>query len=295
MDVTTIFTESRKRTYTTVSQYPTNASNMNDLNKIYHWFCAELRKINDIYFYRRFFFDTVAFQNKYSFLPISTATQFSIQKILTVNVKYQQSQYDDFQPNFLYNKGDIILRIADGLTYVAKTDFTSIAVFVPIDWQQVYIGYVTALEKTFGLYDVDSLNFNYSDDLPLTNPVINPNNTNPIYIFWQDRDVATMQQALYLYPFIQDDIKQGIKIEAYVTDIDLTTASIESEILIERNYHDVLVEWLSYMIYQQQAKLNEAQAQRQAFLDIMQRCLSEITDRTYAPNLVQTPNLSQYS
>ena len=296
MDVTTIFDTARRRTYTTAQQYPTNANTIEDLNKIYHEFCAEIRKLNDIYFYRRFFFDTISFQNKYVFTPNPTATQFSIQKILTVNVKYQDTPYDDFQPFTNYSKWTIIFRVLDGFTYICNFDFISWAFFNPINWTQVYLWYVTALERAFSVYDIDSYNFVNTLTNPLQTSVTDPNTTNPIYVFWQDRDAPAnqLQQALYLYPFTQTNIKQWIKIEAYITELDLTTATLEGNIMIERNYHDVLAQGLMILIYQSQGKLNEAQAQEAKYLQARQLALSEITDRTYAPNDVTTPVLARY-
>lgn len=304
MDVASIYNTAIRRTYTSPPNYildntPTCAAIV-DLNKIYHDVCADMRNINENYFYERFFFDTVPFKNSYIFVD-ATNTQRSIQKILSVNVKYEQSQYPDFQPNYSYSKGDLILYSGDGLTYIAKKDFTSWPFFVSNDWQQTYTGYSLAKERSMWGYDMEWNNYTTNvfpvDGIAAFNNDFVWVGASPIYIMGQDRDENTnkLRQAIYIYPFVEEAIVQGIRIEGIMTDVDLTDTSTELDILIERNYHEVLVEGLMWLIYQQQGKIAEAQAQMQVYEMWKKKVLNQMTDRTISPNYVSIPNLYNLS
>ncbi len=290
MNVQDIYNTAIKRTYTSNANYLFDANFLVDLNKIYHEVCAEIRKMNENYFYDRFFFDTVPFQNKYVINGVSTnpphptASTRSIQKLLNVSIKLQQSQYDDFQTSFFYNKWDKILRSADGFTYTANADFTSWGSFVWSDWTQIYIGYKSVIEKSFTWFEIEGINFNNPNVFGTT---FWNSYQNSIYIFGQDRDGANdLQNALYIYPYPTESIKQGIKIECVSTETDLLLTSVERDLMIERNYHEVLVEGIMYLIYWTQGKLQEAQMQEQRYNARLKWVLEDMTDRTQSPNYV---------
>jgi hypothetical protein len=124
MNVADMYTTALRRTATTTSNYPLDVNAVIDLNTIYHDFCAELRKINENYFYDRMYFDVVPYQNKYDF-PAGNATTRTMQKILAISMKYQVAQYPDFTANTTYTNGTVIYHVADGFTYAAKVDFTT--------------------------------------------------------------------------------------------------------------------------------------------------------------------------
>ena len=49
------------------------------------------------------------------------------------------------------------------------------------------------------------------------------------------------QMIVGIYPYVEDTIKSGIKYDGIATIIDLASSSTEADILLERNYHKVLV------------------------------------------------------
>lgn len=297
MDIQSIYNTAIKRTYTTQNNYPLNTDSMIDINYIYQDFGWEIMKLNENYFYDRFFFDTEAFSNIYRFdwlwtnPPIPTSTIKSMRKILGVSMKYNQSQFDDFTPNFQYYSWDKILRTVDWLTYIAKQDFVSGATFLSSDWQQIFVDYIDVRESTFNAQEIDSYNYNMIE--AFSNYFDLPTGISPIYVFWQDREQNTnrIQNALYIYPYSKQNIKQWLKIEWIATIIDLQSNFTEQQIQIEREYHNVLVEWRMRLIYQSQGKLSEANNQQQIYEMKKRQALSQITDRTQSPNYVVTPNL----
>lgn len=297
MNVQSMYNTAIRRTYTTQNNYPLDADSMIDANYIYQDFCGEIMKLNENYFYDRFFFDTTAYINRYPFdgvgtnPPIATDIVKSMKKILWVSMKYNQSRFDDFTPNFQYYANDKILRSTDWLTYVAVKDFMSGVSFVSSDRQQIYVDYIEVRESSFNAQEIESYNINMLDvfsnyfDLPMW--------VDPIYIFGQDREQNTnrFQNALYIYPYSKQSIKQWLKIEGIASIIDLQSNFTENQVQIEREYHNILVEWRMWLIYQSQWKIAEANQQQQRYIIMRSEALSQITDRTQSPNYVSTPNL----
>lgn len=268
---------------------------MIDLNYIYQDFCGDIMNLNENYFYDRFYLNTIPYSNIYKFdnwpwrIPSPTATVKSLRKVLSVSVKYNESQYPDFQQNFAYKSGDRIL--SGGYTYVAKQDFTSSSSFVSSDRQQVFLDYIPVRETSFQWQNIDAYNnemlsiFGDSFDLP--------SGISPVYIFSQDREDSSniLQWALYIYPYTKQQIARGLKVDWIQTIIDLTDTMVENQIQIEREYHNVLVEGWMWLIYQSQGKLAEATAQQQRYMFMKAQALSQITDRTQSPSYIETPNL----
>ena len=295
MNVADMYRTALRRTATTSWNYPLDTDAVIDLNTIYHDFCGEIRKINENYFYDRMYFDVVPYQNKYDF-PAATATTRTMQKVLAISMKYQVAQNDDFIPNNSYTNWTVIYHVADWYTYAAKTDFTSGATFVSADRQQVYLDYVPVRERSFSGDNIESNNF-------ATTSTFSPNvwvwttlASDPQYIIWQNRDNDwSMLTSLYIYPYSTVAVKHGIIVDAVSSEVDLTATSTESDILFERSYHNVLVEWRKWLIYQTQLKHNEAAAQYQEYMKAKSDALEYMTDRTIAPNYVTTPYLINLS
>ena len=65
MDIQTIWQNAIDKTQTSNLNYPLDNKAMSDINDVYHDFCNEVRKLNENYFYHRWYFDTIAYENKY--------------------------------------------------------------------------------------------------------------------------------------------------------------------------------------------------------------------------------------
>jgi hypothetical protein len=65
MNVNDIHSTALRRTYTSIANYPLTAPALIDLNYVYHDVCSEIRNKNELYFYMRQTFPTVAYENKY--------------------------------------------------------------------------------------------------------------------------------------------------------------------------------------------------------------------------------------
>lgn len=121
MDVNAILDNARTLSYTNSNQL-SNTNAIPLLNFIYNDITAEIREMNENYFYFTDYINTVAFQNGYNFtLPTSSVS--AIQKLLQVSILFKLPDLDTFTANYTYNKGDKIQEA--GLQYRAKADFTS--------------------------------------------------------------------------------------------------------------------------------------------------------------------------
>lgn len=70
----------------------------------------EINKLNENYFYKRWFLDAAKFRNKYD-LPLQAGGTRAIKKINAVNILYQLPGYPDWAANVQYQKGNIIIRL----------------------------------------------------------------------------------------------------------------------------------------------------------------------------------------
>lgn len=266
------------------------------LNFVYKDLMEEINKLNENYFYKRFFLTTVPFQNKYA-LPVQWTGIRAIKKINAVNVLYQLPWYPDFVANTPYTKGNIILRSVDQKVYIAKIDQTE-AVFDPLLWEQIFTGYSTATDMA-----IDQMNDNALNMYPyatLNDPSFLTLNDTPMLYpkFWhgQDRDLTknTTQWCLYIYPYVTNIIPQGIIIDAIGTVTDLTITSAEVDIFLEPDYHSLLVLWRVRRFYKSAQKIDyeiRAKAEYDAQKAIV---LSQITDRVESPWYVILPALPRF-
>lgn len=291
MDVNAIIDNARTLSYTNSNQL-SNTNAIPLLNFIYNDITAEIREMNENYFYFTDFINTVAFQNGYNFtLPTSWVS--AIQKLLQVSILFKLPDLDTFTANYAYNKGDKIQEA--GLQYRAKADFTSWLAFNLSDWAQVreWYGYVN--EQNIGGYDLDMLN-NRTDPLNTSFPfnVRQYTQQNPIYIFGNSKSNDN-QQALYVYPYPEYSVTQWIKIEGIRSIIDLVVWGAESTILIDRQYHRALSYGLSYLIFQSQWKENEAISRKWDYDREKDLVLRQMSNRTLSPNYQRMPNLYNLS
>ena len=102
MDVPQIYNAALIDSGATTVNYPMSTAIIH-LNFIYKELIEEINKLNENYFYKRFYLDTIPFQNKYE-LPVQDTGIRAIKKINAVNVLYQLPKNQDFQPFHTYNK-----------------------------------------------------------------------------------------------------------------------------------------------------------------------------------------------
>lgn len=286
MTITQIIQNARLLTSSNPAQVPDTTAIL-WLNWIYQEFCGDIRRQMEQYFYKQFFFDTVPYSNKYDLLD-QTGTQFALQKIMQVSIKYWLSTYTQFSTTSSYDKWAYIQN--GGRDYISKTTVSPWA-FNASQRQLLHTGYIYASETTAEGKDLDSLNTGTINTSAAINPVTSVFSWSAVYFMWQNRDSNVMKQSLYVYPYVTETIIDGIKIEWIANAIDLVVWWAEDTILIERNYHDILVQWLMWMIYQSQNKQNEAIGQKQSYLTKKMDAILDITNRTYGRQYITTPNL----
>lgn len=287
MNVSDIFTEARKLAFVNATQF-TDPQMTIWMNFLYQELCWEIKKLNENYFYVRGYIDTVAFQNTYSY-ALATSTVVTVQKILSLSVKYQADAYPIWVTNTQYLKGDKVVNSLTSKTYVANQDMTSWATFAGdiAKWVQIFEWYNTAREINYSTGDVD----NYNTDV--MNAFIDRfgravDYGNPTYILHS----TSNQMDLSIYPYVDSVIVQGIKYDGIATIKDLASTTVEADILIERNYHKCLVLGLIPYIYQSRWLNNERIDAQNNYEMYKTKMLSEITDRTFSATNVELPNLS---
>lgn len=287
MNVSDIFTEARKLAFVNATQF-TDVQMTIWMNFLYQELCGEIKKLNENYFYVRGYIDTVPFQNTYSY-ALATSTVVTVQKILSLSVKYQADSYPIWVANTLYTKGTKVVNSLTSKTYVANQDHTSWATFAGdiLKWVQIYEWYNAAREINYSNGDVD----NYNTDV--LNAFIDRfgravDYGNPTYILNSTSNVMNLS----IYPYVDSVIVQGIKYDGIATIKDLASTTVEADILIERNYHKCLVLGLIPYIYQSRWLNNERIDAQNNYEMYKTKMLSEITDRTFSATNVELPNLS---
>lgn len=105
MDVPTLYKYALLDSGANAVNYPISIGIVH-LNMIYRELIEEVNKKNENYFYKRFYLDSIPFENAYP-LPIQDSTfggQRAIKKINAVNVLYQLPGYPDFEIGQSYNQ-----------------------------------------------------------------------------------------------------------------------------------------------------------------------------------------------
>lgn len=278
-DVNTIISQGRLESQVSETNYPDSPA-IYHLNDIYQEVCDDIKALNENYFKARITFDTVPFQNSYSFTA-ATDTTVSFEKLLNIAIKYTNSNFQDFQPNHHYSRGEYISRSADGLTYVAKSGFTSWATFSSTNRQQVYLSYLQASEQNFYNEFVDNYN-----GIGSTNsyPYLYQSASAPQYM--------VVNNGFNIYPYVQETVKEGIIVDYIQTTKDLVIWGTESSILIERNYLRILKYGLIWKSYQYQKLLNEKNDAYAIYQREKDKILNLISNRSYNTQDVQTPYLA---
>lgn len=286
MNASDIFTQARKLAFVDSSQFP-DAQMVVWLNFLYQELCGDIKKCNENYFYVRWYIDTVAYQNTYTF-TLPTSSVISVQKILQMTVKYLADSYPAWTTWTSYLKWDKVVNTATWKSYVANQDNTAWATFAgdAAKRVQIFEWYTEAREVNFWAGDVDRYNaetMNAFIDRYGRMTDIN----NPVYLLHS----TSNQMQVSIYPYVESAIVQGIKYDGIATIIDLWATATEAEILIERNYHKVLVLWLLPYIYQARWMYNENIMATNNFMEAKRKMLSEITDRVFSATEVWNPNL----
>lgn len=283
MDVNSIIDHARTLSYTNSAQF-SNSDALPFLNVVYQEAISDVVAINSLYLTQTVFFDTVVQQNEYDFTdPTTTVDADTVRKILSVSVKYKNPDYEGFQANQEYSKGEKIYE--NGFVYIAKADFTAGAVFDVNDRTKIYEGYTNAAALTYGEYATSDLNNPLSTDGEFPFPFDeHRSRTNPVYFFQNNQ--------IKIYPFPEEVVKEGIKIQATRFAKDLVVGGAESTIEIERPYHQTLVRGLVYYIFQSQGKLNEANDALAKYTDERQKMKNNMRARNPYGQRMITPNLS---
>ena len=285
MNVSDIFTEARTLSYSTSDQFSDDQLTI-WLNFEYQYICDEIKKTNENYFYTRWYMDTVAYQNKYSF-TLPTSSVASIQKILQMTIKYENDTYPAWATWTVYTAWTKITNV--GKSYIANVNHTAWATFAwdSAKWVQIYENYSNCREVNFSNWDLQRYNENMPDAF-IDRYGKAFTNDDPVFALTSTTNIMDFQ----IYPWPTETVKDWIKYEALKTIIDLTKTSVEADILIDRNYHRILVFALLPYIYQAKWMYNEQDFALQKFLDQREKMLSAITDRNFSATEVNTPSLT---
>lgn len=289
MDVSTILTQAR--TLWAIDSTQADDSTMTVwLNFVYKRLCSKIKAINENYFYGVYFFDSVPYQNQYEFV-LPTASVVGTQKVLNVSVKYQWDTYTAWAASTAYALGDKVTY--NGYSYVCSTAHTSSGSFDSTKRTRVYEWYTDARE-------IDYSNNVYQYEGNRSDPFIDKywsyyRGTAPSFVLTSSNaswSSVGNKLVLNIFPSIETVIKDAIKVDHIKSIIDLTSSTVEADILIERDYHEVLVAWLLPYIFQAKLMNSEKQLASQEYKDMEYEMLNAMSDRVQSPTTIQNPNLS---
>ncbi len=254
--------------------YPSFSKFLDVVHKMYYeW----IKEINEDFLDDRIFVDFVAFQNAYD-LGLPTSVSGWIDKILRVGVKYQLESYPAWDATATYNKYDRV--IYNNGAYMAKTSISPNAIFQSASFVQLYDWYVDSRETTRYEKDTDSLNTqsvmnSYEFQTPVAPRHILQNNT------------------LYVFPWPQNDIAKGLKIDyvKWPADIDYNTA--EADIPVPRQYHWYLAMTLRRFVFMKEMRAEEINAKVYSD-EFFNKCINDIRMRNYGTITETKDDLSYY-
>lgn len=289
MNVASIIAEARALSYVNTTQV-SDAQMLSWLNFENQEIYSEVLKLNEYYFYDSITMDTVPYQNKYT-LTESTSTVSAFKKMLQVNIKYQPDNYQAWVTGTVYAKWDKVMNAWK--TYIANTNHTAWATFNwdASKWVQIFENYMDT-DETWFLDNMDNLNQSLVSNMPAVF------SNSYIYQAWKPKYFMATSwwvNSLYIYPYPTEAIVDWIKIYWVKSAPDLTLASTEDDILLEREYHRIFVFALLPYCWHARWMINEkndaiAEYERRKAL-----ILSEITDRNMSPTLATLPNLRNLS
>lgn len=260
------------------------------LNFVYKKFCAKVKAINENYFYDRLYFDTVAYQNKYEF-ALPTAIVAAPNKALNIAIKYQADTYTSWAASTVYALWDKVMN--NGYAYVCSVAHTSGVSFDATKFTRIYENYADAREVDYSSnvnqyndVSIDPFIDRYWSNISLYNPVFTLTSSNA------SGASAGNKMVLNLYPAVQTVIKDGIQVDYLKTIIDLLKTTLEADVLVERDYHEVLVMGLLPYIFQRKGMRQERIDAIADYKALEDQVLAEITDRVQSSTTVQSPNLA---
>lgn len=159
---------------------------------------------------------------------------------------------------------------------------------------QIYENYTSARPQALSITDIDSNNDSISNNPFIDAYWVGRGVGNPVYALTSSNAIGGgngNKMCLMIYPYPEEVIKSWIKFDYLKTIVDLEYTSTESEILIERAYHRVLVLALLPYIYQAKGMLNEKQLAIADYKEARNVFLAQSSDRVQGSTTAQIPNL----
>lgn len=120
MNVQELFTKIRALTYTNKANMP-DAVLLTYVDDAHKRFYDEILEINENLLVAKQTIPTVAYQSDYPLTNPSSTVQ-SVDKIIAMGIKYDDTMYTQRAVNTNYTQDEIVLY--NGVTYIAKTDVT---------------------------------------------------------------------------------------------------------------------------------------------------------------------------
>lgn len=142
-----------------------------------------------------------------------------------------------------------------------------------------------------------TVKFASTDDYPQVLSEVSENSLNRDVEYYADNTPTIWAfyylewNKIYIYPSPQEEIVWGLKIESSVTPIDLVWGWAESTILVPRQFHNVIVQWMLIAIYQHLNKRTELIDAENKYESMKNAMVTDLSDRVSSPLWWSLPNL----
>lgn len=159
----------------------------------------------------------------------------------------------------------------------------SAGIFGQIKIDQVLLKYDTTQKYHTQAQEIDWNNVDMDDKrLEDTTP-----KTKPYYII-DNNDIV-------IYPMPKVSVWNGLRLKAYRRPYDLTIASVESDILLEKEYHDILTYYLIISLYRQAKQIDLLQFSQSEYDRKKMEMMRNIKKRSVRPMKGIQTDLSRYT
>lgn len=197
---------------------------------------------------------------------------------------------EDF--NIIYNQ--IVNEI---ITRVNEDFFRDELLTTTVDFQSEYNidSRVDKIKKLFVKYGVDDEKFRPAREefidllhYDLSWYKENQSKEDPFYV------IADRSVFLCPAPLEWEWWGQLLKMTALLWATDLEITWVEEDILVPKNYHFLISEWMKHYIYQYRWLVNESNDAKAKFNEEISNMVTELSERNSVADQVNTPNLNYY-
>lgn len=101
--------------------------------------------------------------------------------------------------------------------------------------------------------------------------------------------------SLFIFPVVEEEVAEGMKMKANIRQYNLTTASAEADLLLSKEYHHIIVEGMKQYVYASRWLIQEKNEAIGSYIEKKDEMIGQLTDRTTSPTVGLLPNLDYYS